>query len=274
MNPQDHKTRADDWRENGVVFPVSVLSAQEVSYFRDQLEDLEVRLGGRPTESQLTEIHLFYRWAYDLVMHPRILDAVEDNLGPDILVWACSVFTKYARDPSFVSWHQDGTYWGLSGGDVLTAWLALSPSTVANGCIRVVSGTQREPFHPHVETYSEHNALSRGQEVAINIDPAKVVDVELQPGEMSLHDVRLIHGSNPNASDIKRVGFTIRYVTPDVRPTDTEQMAVLARGKDRYRHFPLLESPPSLPIDEALAAHAISSERHMASLRKTKGAFN
>ena len=199
------------------------------------------RLGGRPVAQALGHTQAYFRWAYDLATHPRVLDAVEDVLGPDILVWTVSIFPKYPRDPGYISWHQDGTYWGLDSTRVTTAWIALTDSTVDNGCMRVVPGSHRRPILPHRDTYAADNRLSRGQEIEVEVDERDAVDVVLRAGEMSLHHVNIIHGSNPNPSDGSRIGFAPRFTTPETRQIDGEPLtAVLARGRDRSGHFQLL----------------------------------
>src|ERR1700688_4596418 len=104
------------YRDRGYHFPIDALSASEVADFRRKLEDYEARSGGPIID--------------EMVRHPKILDAMEDLLGPDILCWNTSFFIKEARDPGFVSWHQDATYWGLSSSDVATAWIAMSPAQI------------------------------------------------------------------------------------------------------------------------------------------------
>ena len=130
--------------------------------------------------------------------NPRILDAVEGVIGPNILVWGANFFLKEPRSDAYVSWHQDATYWGLEPADIVTAWVALTPSTVESGCMRVVPGTHSDGILAHRETWADDNLLSRGQEIAVDVDLDKVVDVVLKPGEMSLHHVKIAHNSEPN----------------------------------------------------------------------------
>ena len=197
-------TQIERYREDGVVFPLPVLTPSEAARFRAAFEDITSRLGGRPTAKDLAQTHLHFRWAYDLATHPKILDAVEAVLGPDLLVWTVSIFAKYPRDPGYISWHQDGTYWGLDSSQVTTAWVALTDSVVANGCMRVVAGSQKSPILPHTDTYAPDNLLSRGQEIQAQVDEKDAVDIVLKAGEMSLHHVNIIHGSKPNLSDRPR----------------------------------------------------------------------
>jgi ectoine hydroxylase-related dioxygenase (phytanoyl-CoA dioxygenase family) len=206
--------------------------------------------------------HLLFTWLDELVRDDAVLDAVEGVIGPDILCWASGFFTKEAHDPSYVSWHQDLTYWGLEPADIVTAWIALSPSTPESGCMRVVPGSHKQDVLPHTETFAAHNLLSRGQEVQVEVDERQAKDLVVQPGEMSLHHVKLIHGSGPNRADDRRIGFAIRYVPTYVRQTaGAEDSAMLVRGVDVHRHF-LEETPPAADLDEAaLAEHTAVTAR-------------
>jgi len=262
------------YQRDGILFPIPALSTAEVARFRAGFEDLAARLGGRPLAQQLSQTHLYLPWAFELATCPAVLDAVEDVLGPDILVWTVSIFAKYPRDPGYISWHQDGTYWGLDSPQVTTAWVALTDSIVENGCMRVVPGSHRNPILPHRDTYAADNRLSRGQEVQMEVDDKDAVDVILQAGQMSLHHVNIIHGSNPNPSDRSRTGFAIRFTTPKTRQIEGEPpTAVLARGRDDYHHFELLPAPPALDLEEAVAAQQTAARRLVTALRKTTGHY-
>ena len=125
-------------------------------------------------------------------------------IGPNILVWGANFFLKEPRSDAYVSWHQDATYWGLEPADIVTAWVAFTPSTVESGCMRVVPGTHQGGIVEHRETWDADNLLSRGQEIAVEVDVEKVVDVVLKPGEMSLHHVKIAHNSEPNRSAQRR----------------------------------------------------------------------
>lgn len=262
------------YQRDGVLFPVPALSPGEAARFRMAFEEVAARLGGRPVAQALSQTHLYFPWAHELATYPAILDAVEDVLGPDLLVWTVSIFPKYPRDPGYISWHQDGTYWGLDSTQVVTAWVALTGSTPENGCMRVVPGSHRNPILPHRDTYAADNRLSRGQEVEVDVDETDALDVILRAGEMSLHHVNIIHGSNSNPSGRSRIGFAIRFTTPKIRQIQGEPpTAVLARGRDDYHHFELLPAPPAFGLDEAVAAQQAAANRLVTSLRKTTGHY-
>lgn len=249
------------YERDGYHCPVRVLSAEEARRYRDRLERVERDLGGPLRGVYRIKPHLLFTWLAALVRHPAILDAVEDVIGPDILCWNTSFFTKEARSPGFVSWHQDATYWGLSEPDVVTAWVAFTESTRRNGNMRVVPGSHRA-LVPHVDTFHPDNLLSRGQEITVEVDEARAADIILQPGEMSLHHVMIVHGSGANPSDDRRIGFAIRYIPTRVRqvagPRDS---ATLVRGEDAFGHFER-EPRPKADLDPAmLALHAEISDR-------------
>jgi ectoine hydroxylase-related dioxygenase (phytanoyl-CoA dioxygenase family) len=158
-----------------------------------------------------------------------------------------------------VSWHQDSTYWGLSKPDIVTAWVAFTPSTVESGCLRVVPGSHLRDQLPHGDTFATDNMLTRGQEVKVTVDERDALDVVLRPGEMSLHHVRLIHGSEPNRAAHRRIGFAIRYLPTSVRQTSgIRDTATLVRGRDDFGHFALEPAPASDFDPDAVAFHGKS----------------
>jgi ectoine hydroxylase-related dioxygenase (phytanoyl-CoA dioxygenase family) len=255
-----------DFRRNGFHAPVRVFPADEAQQYRRRLEEHEARAGAPLQGKWRVKTHLLFTWADELVHHPRILDAVEDILGPDILCWNTNFFIKEPGSPGFVSWHQDAAYWGLDPEEVVTAWVALTHRNLESGCMKVMPGTHLDSHLPHVDTFHEDNLLTRGQEIAVEVDASKAVDVILQPGEISLHDIKLVHGSEPNRSNDRRIGFAIRYLPTQVRQTKGRDSAMLVRGKDAHRFFDV-DPRPKADLDEAaLAAHAQAVERKFAVL--------
>lgn len=243
------------YRDHGYVFPIRVIPEEEIAGLRARLQALEEREGGKLSRRTNQKIHLLVPWLNELVRHPRILDAVEDIIGPDIFCWGTNFFTKRPGDGTFVAWHQDATYWGLSSQDIVTAWLAFEPSTIEAGAMRVIPGTHTDSQLPHSDTFSETNLLSRGQEIAVEVDESRAIDLVLRPGEMSLHHVMLVHGSEPNRADHPRIGFAIRYVPTHVHQlSGAKDSATLVRGVDRYGHFEH-EHAPAADFDEAAVAH-------------------
>ena len=180
------------------------------------------------------------------ISHPDILDMVEQVMGPDLIVWGSQVFSKPAGDGLAIPWHQDGQYWPVRPLRTVTVWIAIDPARVENGCMRVVPGTHRQGLMPHHSTDDPGLALNQGIDAAV--DEATVIDVELEPGQVSLHDAMLVHGSNANRSGARRCGYAIRYMPAtslfdrSIPPTriarnqviDFSQRPIwLVRGEDR-----------------------------------------
>jgi hypothetical protein len=261
----------ESYHTKGYHLPVDVLSPEEVAAARGQLETYEAKSGGPIKGEMRHKSHLLFPWINDLMRHARVLDAVEDVLGPNLLVWSTSFFIKEARDPGFVSWHQDATYWGLSSPDVCTAWIALSPANKVSGCMKFIAGTHKAQVQ-HADTFHEDNLLTRGQEIAVEVDEAKAVYAELSPGQASLHHVLLFHGSAPNRSDDRRIGLAIRYVPTYVRQAvGAKDSATLVRGLDTYRHF-ADEPRPRRDLDpECVAFHGAATEAQAAVLYRGTG---
>jgi non-haem Fe2+, alpha-ketoglutarate-dependent halogenase len=250
------------YHRDGFIFPIRVMSARDAAEYRRRLEEFEASTGGPLQGGLRHKTHLLFKWLGDVVHHERIVDAVEDLYGPDLLCWTTNFFIKEAATPSFVSWHQDSTYWGLSTPDVVTAWVAFTPAVKANGAMAFIPGSHLLDQIPHRDTFHSDNLLSRGQEVAVEVDARKAVTIELAPGEMSLHHVRLVHGSPPNPSSDRRIGLAIRYIPTHVRPIAGVDSATLVRGRDQYHHFEH-EPRATSDLDPALvAAHKRATERN------------
>src|SRR5215213_1422232 len=249
------------YREAGYLAPIRIMGEDEALALRRALEAVEQRMGGPLRGDLRHKSHLLFPFLAELVRHPLLLDAVEDVLGPDILCWNTNFFIKEAANPAFVSWHQDSTYWGLSAPDVVTAWVALTPSTAENGAMAVIPGSHKLDQVPHRDTFHQHNLLTRGQEIAVEVDEQEAVPLTLQPGEMSLHHVRLVHGSAPNPSADRRIGFAIRYIPTHIRQLAGEDSASLVRGADRYHHFELEPFPDGEMTPAMMELHKRLAER-------------
>lgn len=256
----------EQFERAGFYFPVRVMSREEAQGYRECLEAEERRQGGPLQSNRRHKVHLLFRWANDLVRHPHILDAIEDLIGPDILCWTSNFFIKEAMNPAFVSWHQDATYWGLDRDDVITAWIALSDAPIASGAMKFLPGSHRGRQLPHADTFHEHNLLSRGQEIAVDVDDAKGVFVPLEAGEISLHHVKLVHGSEPNRTGDRRIGLAVRYIPPYVRQLKVRDSAMLVRGVDTFCHHDPEPSPQADLDAAALAAHADAVSRQVKAL--------
>ena len=256
------QSQVDTFWRDGCAFPIRVMSAADAIGIRNRLEAFEKETGGPLKGALRHKSHLLFTGLADLVRNNHIVDAIEDLYGPNLFCWTTNFFIKEANNPAFVSWHQDSTYWGLDRPDVVTAWIALTPSDKSNGAMGFIPGTHKKDQIPHRDTFARNNLLTRGQEVAVAVNEGEAVTIELEPGEMSLHHVRLVHGSPPNPSDDRRIGFAIRYIPTTVRQVAGEDSATLVRGVDNDHHFEH-EPRPSRDMDPAfLELHRNITDRN------------
>lgn len=260
------------YERDGYLSPFTVLGPGQVAEYRSRHVELERALAPDlaalpPAKVQLlSETHAFLPWAHELATAEPVLDAVQGVLGPDLLIWHSRWFTKRPGDGTFITWHQDGTYWALEPPKVCTAWIALSRSDDETGCMRVVPGTHHAGQLPHRDTHEARNALTRGQEIAVEVDEDEAVSLVLDPGQMSLHHIGVVHGSGENHGGDARIGFAVRFVAPEVRQNVEHSFAMLVRGEDRHGHFDLLEPPSEAPLPELLERGRILVERLYANL--------
>ena len=237
-----------------------ILTPMEAARLRDDclrtclVEDKD---GTHRQASNRVKPYLLFQWAADLVRHPKILDAVETLIGPDILVFHTTVWLKEPGGDKFVPWHQDATYFGLTPFEHVTAWAALTPSTLENGCVQVLPGGHRNGQRGHLDERDERAMLSRGQTLNESVDESQAVDLIMRPGDVSFHHTLLPHRSAPNRSDGPRIGIGISYIPAHVRHiTETRLSATLVRGEDRYGHFDPEPPPVRDNNADAIAAHA------------------
>lgn len=236
---------ADAYRRDGFVFPVDVMSESEARAIRADLEDAEAQFKDDPTTLALVRGYPDRLLpSFDaLIRHPKLLAVARSLLGPDLMVWSGALFIKEANTQNYVSWHQDLTYWALDDVKEVTAWVALSPATVASGCMRFVPGSHTRQIVPHSDTFAEDNLLTRGQEIAVDVTESDAVDIELNTGQASFHHGHLFHSSGPNTTDDRRIGAAIRFITPDMQQKTGEKSLVAhVSGEDRYGNFTV--APP------------------------------
>jgi phytanoyl-CoA dioxygenase PhyH len=244
------------YRRDGFVCPVPVMPAPEAAGLRRQLEAVEARQGGMLEAVQRSRAFLLFKWLDDLIRDPRVLDPVEQLIGPDILCWSSIFWIKDAGSRSFVSWHQDNTYWGLSSRNVVTAWFALSDASVEAGCMSVLPGSHLGESLAHEDTYHEDNMLTRGQAIR-GIDELRAVAMPLRAGEMSLHNYCLAHGSGPNLSADRRIGVSMHFMPPATKQVvGSWDCAALVRGRDPHGNFELTPVPARDFDPPAVAFHA------------------
>jgi non-heme Fe2+,alpha-ketoglutarate-dependent halogenase len=262
LPPQLTEESIQQFRNDGFLCPLPAFGPEEIGERLSWLEGLEQKRAGRLPPAMNAKPHLLIPWLWEMVHDARIVDVIESLLGPDILCWGTSFISKRPGDSRYVSWHQDATYWGLSSPQAVTAWIAFTPSIRDNGCVRVIPGSHQAQL-PHADTHDSHNLLGRREEVIAGIDETKAVDLILKPGQMSVHDVLIIHGSEPNRSAIRRVGFAIRFIPGHVHQLGGEcNSATLVRGQNSG-HFDLEIEPEGEFHPVAVARHALALRRGM-----------
>ncbi len=226
------------FHEDGYVCPIAVLPEKETRALREKLECFEATQGGKLEASQRNKSHLLFKWVDDIIRDARVLDPIEQLIGPNLLCWNTLFWIKEAGSQSFVSWHQDSRYWGLDSQKVITCWLALSPATVESGCMRVMPGTHKGDVLGHIDRYDENNLLTRGQEIAVSMDEKRAIYMSLEAGQMSIHNYGLAHASGVNSSADRRIGLSLHFMPPDAAQIIGEwDSAALVRGEDHYGHF-------------------------------------
>lgn len=213
------------YREKGFLVPPFRLDAARVSQLQQALETLlSLNPGVRP--EKLVSAHVQaapgaiangdgVRGVGDfleLAMSSDILDVVEQIIGPNIILWGAHVFCKPAAEGFETPWHQDGHYWPIRPLATCTVWVALEPSRRENGCLRVIPGSHRaQTLHPHL--FEDRSDLTLNQRMqAGSFDESEAHDIELEPGQMSMHDIYMIHGAAPNRSSMRRTGIALRYM--------------------------------------------------------------
>lgn len=153
-----------------------------------------------------------------LVSDDRLLDIAQQFVGPDIALFASHYIVKAPRTGRPVLWHQDGAYWPLDPMEVVTLWLACGPATRENGCMKVLPGTQHLSLQEMRDNEDVDSVLHSEIDPQL-VDESRVVFLELEPGDVSIHHPNVIHGSAPNHSDQWRYGLTIRYIPTSTRIT-------------------------------------------------------
>jgi len=245
------------YRRDGFSFPHRVMPAEHADHLRVELEHLVDAHAGATSvvpfvDYARSNLHVVSTAVAQMARHPSILDAVEAIIGPDISLWGAELIAKEPNTDKVLTMHQDLTYWGLDGSDgLVTAWLAVSDVTIANGAMSFVPGSHHHGQLAHHDTFGDDNLLSRGQEIAVDVRPEDTVPVELERGEISLHHGLMFHGSGPNTTAQRRIGLVLRYLAPSVVQRDGNVDYVMAcRGVNRSTKL-LTIAPPAQDFSAA-----------------------
>src|SRR5678815_582886 len=237
------------YEELGFLDSIPILCVDEARWFRTEVEKTCAALGGRVT--RLDGPHLYFRWAWELSTHPRVLDCMEHLIGPNILLKSTRLFYKFAQSASFVGWHQDGITERVDQAYVPAIWLGLTEATAENGCLRVVPRSHRLGLVPHADRPNPNNLTTDGLTAQVEIDSPH--DIVMREGEMSLHHPLILHASNPNESEESRIGFSATYSTPAL--TASRTAVAWVRGDGPRDRFTIVDEPPERSLEAAAAAY-------------------
>jgi len=235
-----------DYKDQGFVSPINVFSFEETTKIKNEIEYIEKKWPDELIGLGRNNVH-YISPVFDQVCHnSKILDAVESIIGKDILVGGTTLFIKDPDNKGFVSWHQDAKYIGFQPYNWVTAWLAITDANEENGCMRMWSGSHKEKIKDHKDTYDKNNLLTRGQTVQ-NVPIEKTTPNILKAGQLSLHHPMIVHGSGPNKSNQRRIGFVIQsYIGTDVDQVLGKIFVQQARGKDTFKYHKHAKRPVEL----------------------------
>lgn len=256
---------------NGFLYPLPALSPQEITTCLAGLERLETELGCAVADADVkwrSHAYAHSPWFNDLIRHPRILDAVEDVIGPDILVWTSTFFIKEPGSKTFAAWHQDGAFFGLEPNEQVCAWVALTDAGREAGCMEMLSA-KGAPRLLHHAAMGLANSINRaGQTIVADFDKRNPTAMALKAGEFSLHHELAVHRSAPNRAGHRRIGIGLNYLPPHVRVNGPVRLkAMLVRGEDRFGNFDLIDAPTAERDAGALETHREVSECYRANYR-------
>ena len=251
----------DQYHEQGFLAPIDVMPESAALEYAQRLQAAELEYPDELNAENRNNAHLSFKFLDELVHHSLILDAVEDLLGAAFSLWGSVLFIKEPQSKHFVSWHQDATYMGLDSLNFPTPWIALSPSNRDTGCMTMIAGSHKTKIKEHKDTYAENNILTRGQ-VIQDVDESKAVDLILEPGEMSIHHGAVIHGSQPNTSNNRRIGFSLQsYMPNNIRQIVGRNLWTHVRGQKRKDEDGMLLNRPRFNMDpKTVAQRKIANE--------------
>src|SRR5215471_856697 len=257
------------YEEFGFIHSIPILTAAEIAYYRAEAEKTCREIG--PNVTRLDNVHFFFRWAWDLSTHRRLLNSLQQILGPNIVLKSTRIFYKHPQSDSYVGWHQDGITERLNDGRAPAVWLGLTRATVANGCLRVVPKSHRLGLLEHIarpiqdnldeqsHRYKRLRSRSRETEMSgkVTMLPAEApvaFDLVMRPGEMSIHHPGILHGSNANRSTEPRIGLSASYSSPELFD-GAKAVWACGEGRGDACNFECIDRPPDLPFEKAIAAY-------------------
>ena len=234
------------YKDKGFVSPINIFSKEKAKEIRNEIELIENKIPGELEKSGRYNAHLISPLLDEVTHNPKILDAVQSLIGENILVCGTTLFIKNPNEKGFVSYHQDAKYIGLEPHNWVTAWVAITDSNEKNGCMRMWSGSHKDNLKEHDQKFNDGNLLTRGQTVK-NVPKDETTPLILEAGQMSLHHPTVVHGSEINKSDDRRIGFVIQsYIGTNVKQVLGKNSVQLARGVDKFNYHEIIGRPQNL----------------------------
>ena len=234
------------YEDEGFVSPINIFSKEKAGDIRSEIELIEKKIPKELEKSGRYNAHLISPLLDEVTHNSKILDAVQSLIGENILVCGTTLFIKNPNEKGFVSYHQDAKYIGLEPYNWVTAWVAITDSNEKNGCMRMWSGSHKDNLKEHDQKFNEGNLLTRGQTVK-NVPKDKTTPLVLKAGQMSLHHPTVVHGSDLNKSNDRRIGFVIQsYIATDVKQILGKNSVQLARGVDKFNFHEKIGRPTLL----------------------------
>ena len=234
------------YKDEGFISPINIFSKDRAYQIRKEIELIEEKMPEELNKSSRYNAHLISPLLDEVTHDSKILDAVQGLIGKNILVCGTTLFIKNPNEKGFVSFHQDAKYIGLEPHNWVTAWVAITNSNENNGCMRMWSGSHKDNLKDHDQLFNEGNLLTRGQTVN-NVPKDKTTPLILKAGQMSLHHPKIVHGSDLNKSNDRRIGFVIQsYIGTDVKQVLGKNSVQLARGFDEFNYHKIIDRPKSL----------------------------
>ena len=234
------------YEDEGFVSPINIFSKDKAKEIRNEIELIENHMPEELDNSGRYNAHLISPLLDEVTHDTKILDAVQSLIGENILICGTTLFIKNPNEKGFVSYHQDAKYIGLEPLNWVTAWVAITDSNEKNGCMRMWSGSHKDNLKEHDEKFNNGNLLTRGQTVK-NVPKDETTPLILEAGQMSLHHPTVVHGSELNNSNDRRIGFVIQsYISTNVKQVLGKNSVQLARGTDEYNYHEKINRPVSL----------------------------
>jgi hypothetical protein len=256
----------EQYNEMGFISPIRVMPEIDALEIKNQIEEAEKNFSYEIHAQSRNNLHLSFAFLDALTHHDIVVGAMEDLMGPDLALWASVMFIKESSSNHYVSWHQDGTYMGMNSNDFATPWIALTPSTIETGCMSMIPGSHKQSIQTHEDTFEDNNILTRGQEIQ-DIKESQSVNLILKPGEMSIHHGAIIHGSRPNKSTQRRIGFALQsYMPPHIKQVVGENMWMHICGKQRQDQNGVNLIRPNFDMDPEAVAQRKKVDENLSSI--------